>query len=181
MTNAPPTDIGLQALIKQAQKGDTQAFQQIYEMHIDRIYPLCLRLCADKSQAEDATQEVFIQVWKSIAKYNGDSRFSTWLHSVATNVTISYLRRQKNWWQRMFSLDESDVLIRDADIPTDISPLEKHLTKLPERARIVFVLHAIDGYRHEEIAKLLKIAVGTSKAQFHRAKQLLEERLNHGG
>ncbi len=180
MINAPPADISLQANIIAAKNGDTKAFQRIYAMHVDRVYPLCLRLCADKSQAEDATQEVFIQLWKSLANYKGDSQFSTWLHSLATNVTISYLRKQKNWWQRMFSLEHSDIAQRSAESETDISELDKYLKKLPERARIVFVLHAIEGYRHEEIANLLEIAVGTSKAQFHRAKNLLGEWLDNG-
>lgn len=180
MTDVPPVDLSLHAYLKAAKQGDTQAFQHIYEMHVDRVYPICFRLCADKSQAEDATQEVFIQLWKSLANYKGDSQFSTWLHSLATNVTISYLRRQKNWWQRMFSLDHSDISQQSADSSTDISELERHIVKLPERARVVFVLHAIDGYRHEEIANLLNIAIGTSKAQFHRAKQLLGEWLENG-
>lgn len=158
-----------------AKQGDRHAFRCIYDAYVSQVYSLCLRLSADKSQAEDATQEVFIQLHKSIESYQGDSQFSTWLHRLATNVTISYLRKQKGWWQKMFSLDDSDIANQEADSATDLTDLEKHLMRLPERARWVFVLHALEGYRHEQIATMLNIAIGTSKAQFHRARGMLEE------
>ena len=169
----------MHADILAAQKGDMQAFKRLYAEHLARVYSICFRLCADKSQAEDATQEVFIQLWKSIAKFQGNSQFTTWLYSLASKVTISYLRRQKNWWQKMFSIEHSDIEAKFAEDVPDLVKLEKVLIKLPERARWVFVLHAVEGYRHEQIAKLLDIAEGTSKAQFHRARQLVEEYLGN--
>ncbi len=86
------------ALISAAKLGDKAAFKKLYELHVGRVYGLCFRLCADKSLAEDATQEVFVQLWQKLANFDGNSQFSTWLHSVTSNVTISYLRKQRGWW-----------------------------------------------------------------------------------
>lgn len=165
----------LKTLIESARQGDRHAFQQIYQQHIGQVYALCFRLTGDRGYAEEAAQEVFIQVWQKLGNFKGDSKFSTWLHSVTSNVAISYLRKQKGWLQKMFNLEDSAV----ADIPNDNLTgeidLDAIIVRLPERARIVFVLHAIEGYRHEEIAQRMNIAVGSSKAQFHRAKQLLKD------
>jgi len=151
-------------LISKAKKGDKQAFRSLYDEHIGRVYALCYRLTGEKGMAEDASQEVFIQLWKKLGNFDGQSQFSTWLHSVTANITISYMRKQKGWVQRMFNLENS----------TDVD-LEALVIRLPERARMVFVLHAIEGYRHEDIASMLNMAVGSSKAQFFRAKQLLKD------
>lgn len=173
----PPSEqeLTLSRLIARAQAQDKQAFQTLYHMHLTKVYGLCCRLCSDKSQAEDATQEVFIQLWQKIGNFKGDSLFSTWLHSVASNVTISYIRKQKGWWQKMLNIESSTTYEHQSDESICHSDLEKWIAKLPERARWVFVLHAIEGYRHEQIADMLGMAVGTSKAQFHRAKGLIEE------
>ena len=162
-------------LIARAQAQDKAAFQTLYTMHLPRVYGLCCRLCADKSQAEDATQEVFIQLWQKIGNFNGNSKFSTWLHSVASNVTISYIRKQKGWWQKMMNIEDSSMSEQASESSIAETDLEKWVMRLPERARMVFVLHAIEGYRHEQIAGMLGMAVGTSKAQLHRARHLIEE------
>ncbi len=162
-------------LIDRAKLGDKQAFRMLYDMYLPKVYGLCYRLCADKSQAEDATQEVFIQLWSKIGNYTGQSKFSTWLYSVTSNITISYIRKQKGWWQKMFNIEETSHSEQTAEASMFETDLEKLIMRLPERARWVFVLHAIEGYRHEQIADMLGIAEGTSKAQFHRAKQLIEE------
>ena len=163
------------ALINAAKNGDKQAYRELYDRHVGRVYALCFRLTADKSLAEDATQEVFIQLWNKLDNFQGQSKFSTWLHSVTSNVTVSYIRKQKGWWQRMFNIEDAGLQEKtDEGSPDDID-LESFVFRLPERARMVFVLHAIEGFRHEEIADMLEMAVGSSKAQFHRAKQLLTE------
>lgn len=162
------------ALIEATKLGDRAAFKQLYDLHIKKVYGLCFRLCADKSLAEDAAQEVFIQVWRTLAGFDGKSQFSTWLHSVTSNVTISYIRKQRGWWQKMFSIEYSVAMEKPAEGSITDAKLEQYIYQLPERARWVFVLHAIEGYRHEEIATMLDMAVGTSKAQFHRAKQLIK-------
>ncbi|MFT6267345.1 MAG: RNA polymerase sigma-70 factor (ECF subfamily) [Alphaproteobacteria bacterium] len=162
-------------LIAMTQAQDKEAFRALYQMHLSKVYGLCCRLCCDRSQAEDATQEVFIQVWQKIGNFKGDSKFSTWLHSVAANVTISYVRKQKGWWQKMMNIEESNVQEPVSEASIADTDIEKWILRLPERARWVFVLHAIEGYRHDQVADMLGIAVGTSKAQFHRAKHLIEE------
>lgn len=125
--------------------------------------------------AEDATQEVFIQLWEKLANFNAQSKFTTWLHSVTSNITISYIRKQKGWWQKTFNIEDSPVMQHSAEASAGSISLDDYVLRLPERARHVFVLHALEGYRHEEIAELLNMAVGSSKAQFHRAKQLMTE------
>lgn len=161
-------------LIESAKQGNKTAFKQLYEMHVGRVYGLCFRLCADKSLAEDATQEVFIQLWCKLDNYEGNSQFSTWLYSVTSNVTISFIRKQRGWWQKMLNIEQSAVMDHPSEASIAESDLEKYIYRLPERARWVFVLHAIEGYRHEEISLMLEMAVGSSKAQFHRAKQLIQ-------
>ncbi|TDF34434.1 RNA polymerase sigma factor [Alteromonadaceae bacterium M269] len=163
------------SLVNAVKQGDKRAYRQLYDKHIGRVYALCYRLTADKSLAEDAAQEVFVQLWQKIENYRGDSKFTTWLHSVTSNVTISYLRKQKSWWQKMFSIEDSEVMQHGAEESSDSVDLDTYVARLPERARLVFVLHAIEGYRHEEIAKMLNMALGSSKAQFHRSKQLIKE------
>ncbi|WP_425325584.1 RNA polymerase sigma factor [Planctobacterium marinum] len=165
----------MKGLIASAQQGDRAAYQQIYQQHIGQVYALCYRLTGDKDHAEEAAQEVFIQVWQKLDNFKGDSKFSTWLHSVTSNVAISYLRKQKGWLQKMFNLEDSAVADMPSEGLTGEIDLDAIIIRLPERARIVFVLHAIEGYRHEEIAQRMNIAVGSSKAQFHRAKQLMKD------
>jgi RNA polymerase sigma-70 factor, ECF subfamily len=161
-------------LINAVKKGDRHAFQKLYEQHCGRVYALCYRLTGERSLAEDATQEVFIQVWRKIEGFRANSKFSTWLHSVAVNITLSYMRKQKGWVSRFVTLEPDAVPEPSTEMNTDDLNLDNYITRLPERARIVFVLHAVEGYRHEEIADKLDMAVGTSKSQFHRAKVLLQ-------
>lgn len=163
-----------QTLIDAAKGGDTIAYHQLYDAHVKRVYALCFRLTGDRALAEDATQEVFIQLWRKIGNFTGQSRFSTWLHSVAANTTVSYMRKQRGWFQRMFNIEESDAQHFAAPEDTHSIDLETLIVRLPERARMVFVLHAIEGYRHDDIAAMSGMAVGSSKAQFHRARQLLK-------
>ncbi|NOH57042.1 RNA polymerase sigma factor [Alteromonas sp. 07-89-2] len=162
-------------LISKAKKGDKQAFRSLYDEHIGRVYALCYRLTGEKGMAEDASQEVFIQLWKKLGNFDGQSQFSTWLHSVTANITISYMRKQKGWVQRMFNLESSGINEMPAEENSTDVDLEALVIRLPVRARMVFVLHAIEGYRHEDIASMLNMAVGSSKAQFFRAKQLLKD------
>ena len=162
-------------LIQAVKNGDKQAYHLLYQRYVGQVYGLCYRLCAEKSLAEDACQEVFIQLWRKIGNYQGDSKFSTWLHTVTSHVTISYLRKQRGWWQRMINIDDAPEAESLTQEPGTANDLETYIARLPERARIVFVLHAIEGFRHEEIAELTNMAVGSSKAQFHRAKQLIKE------
>ncbi|MBL4942624.1 MAG: sigma-70 family RNA polymerase sigma factor [Colwellia sp.] len=172
-----------QELIALAKQGSQTAFHQLYEIHHRQVYALCWRMLADKDSAEDVCQEVFVVLWQKINNFRGESKFSTWLHSVTSNVVLGHLRKQKNWLQRVFSIeDQADhVLPEEATVTLDdsseLEELDQHIAKLPERARLVFVLFAVEGYRHEEIANMLNMAVGSSKSQYHRAKALLKQSL----
>lgn len=166
-------------IIADVKAGSKYAFKTLYEQHIGRVYALCYRLTGDKGLAEDASQEVFIQLWRKIANYDGSSQFSTWLHSVTANVTISYMRKQRSWFQRMLNIETSGITEPVAPQETDDNDLDMHIRALPERARLVFVLYAVEGYRHEEIASMLNMAVGSSKAQLHRARGLLKHAMGY--
>lgn len=169
-------------LIAQSKQRNQNAFKRLYDKYLGKVYGLCLRMTGSRQLAEEATQEVFIQVWRKIDTFKGDSSFSTWLHSLTANTTISYMRKQKNWLQRMVHSDDYEEMAQQlpAGAATDEQHLQACLARLPERARLVFVLHAIEGYRQEEIAISLGIAVGTVKAQFHRARELMENWLGDG-
>lgn len=175
--------LGDDVLVAKLKRGEQSALQALYEEHGKRVYALSYRLAGDAEIAEDITQEVFVQVWQKIHNFRGDSKFSTWLHSVASNVAISHMRKQKSWWRSWFGSDEqneselANIAVSDdaSDFDLSRSGLDRHIASLPEQARMVFVLFAIEGWRHEEISKELKIAVGSSKAQYHRAKQLLQQ------
>jgi len=160
-------------LVSAVQRGDLTAYRKLYEVHVGMVHGVACRLLKDRSAAEDVTQEVFVKVWKDISAFRGDSKFSTWLHRICTLTALTYLRRQRGWLKRVMTNDDVVPDIPDTSIGN--VDFESHVRRLPERARIVFVLHAIEGYRHEEIAELCNMAIGTSKAQFHRARQLLEE------
>ncbi len=163
-------------LIAAVKKGDRNAFQRLYQEHCGRVYALCLRISGNQAMAEDLTQEVFIRVWGKIQDFRAESRFSTWLHSVAVNTVLAALRKNKPWLTRIVNSDDNDAETEAcAEMPVDEHNLEHCIAKLPERARIVFVLRAIEGYRHEEIASKMNMAIGTSKSQYARARRLLQE------
>ena len=162
-------------LIRQVKGGDRRAYQSLYNLYAARVYGICYRLLGEVSAAEDATQEVFIQVWNKIGTFAEQSKFSTWLYTVATNLAISQYRKRNTWWSRFVSSDEQEMPEQGIEDVHFEHGLDAKIQRLPEQARIVFVLFAIEGYRHEEIATKLGIAVGSSKAQYHRARQLLKE------
>ncbi len=160
----------LDTLVAQAQKGDQQAFFQLYQQFKGKVYAICLRLCADRAQAEDATQEVFLKIWQQLPQFRGDSAFSTWLHPIACRTAVDLWRKNK---VSRLSTDISELA--EVGLPADHpdAELEKAILRLPDQARAVFVLFALEGYQHQEIAQMLQIATGSSKAQYHRARQLL--------
>lgn len=165
--------------ISAAQRGDRQAFYQIYRQFTGRVYAICWRLLADKQKAEDATQEVFIKIWQQLPDFRGDSQFGTWLHTIATRTAIDIWRQEK-FLRLTDSTDDSNSELAEqvTEAVTDDTQLEAAILRLPAQARAVFVLFAIEGYQHQQIAVLLDIAEGTSKAQYHRARQLLREWLS---
>jgi RNA polymerase sigma-70 factor, ECF subfamily len=166
--------------IERARQGDRRAFEEIYRANAGRVYGLCLRLTRDPSVAEDCAQETFISAWRNLATFQGRSQIGTWLHRIAVNAALARARRRSIEIvpQPAANEDGADPLDRvgeDASPPIDV---EEAISSLPEGARHVLVLYGIYGYTHEEAAGMLGIAVGTCKAQLHRARRLLRERLD---
>ncbi|QIZ77520.1 RNA polymerase sigma factor [Ferrimonas lipolytica] len=160
-----------QQWIALAQAGDQAAFSLLFEHHHRRVYALCLRLCHNPRCAEDATQEVFLRLWQKLDQYRGGAKFSTWLHRLCINHAINY-QRQGQWWRQFITNDEQ----AEIEITENHSDgIDRLLPKLPVRRRQVFVLHAIEGYQHNEIGTLLGISSGASKAHYHHARQQLQE------
>jgi len=167
--------------IRRAQKSDSRAFEQLYRMHIDKVYGLCLRMTGNVAEAEDCAQEAFIQAWNKLSKFRGDSAFSTWLHRIAVNSVLGRMRKSKREQDRIqvaAEISPGPATIGDGGNLNDLSDA---VNRLPERARHVFVLSGVYGYSHEEASKMLGIAVGTSKAQLHRARRLLSQQLIEEG
>lgn len=165
-------------LVKRARRGDRHAFEMLYRTHVKRVYALCWRLCGDGVLAEDLCQETFVGAWKGLASFRGDSGFGTWLHRVAVNTILGHRR----WSDSREDLRAEDLAAVEPFLAAEPEgrlsvglDLERAIARLPEKARAVFVLHDVEGYRHREIAGLTGMAVGTSKAHLHRARRLLRE------
>lgn len=178
------------AWVRAAAAGDAQAFEQLYRKHVSRIYGLCVRLAdGDRSKAEQFTQDAFVRAWEKLDSFRGDAQFSTWMHRLTVNLVLGehrLLRRWVSFEEHVEAGAESASAHLDgADHAADLAPqtgmrmdLERALARLPKGARTVLVLHDVEGYRHEDIAELTGIAVGTSKAQLHRARKLMKEWLS---
>ena len=155
------------------------AFEQLYRSHCDRIYALCWRMCGgDRALAEDMVQEAFVRAWNKLDLFRGDSKFGTWLHRLTVNVVLSDRRIRVKRLQRERELvdDVERTLVGDRDVFAGLrNDLEAAIAGLPERARTVLVLYDIEGYQHNEIAEMTGMAVGSSKAQLHRARKLVRE------
>lgn len=169
------------ALATAAATGDRQAFERIYRSHVNRVFSVCVRMTGDRVLAEELTQDVFVRAWSKLSLYRGESAFSTWLHRLAVNVVLNARKTEGRRRGRFATESEevneaSPILARTA--PAGISiDLEAAVAALPPGARRVFVLHDVEGYKHEEIATMLDITSGGSKAQLHRARLLLREAL----
>jgi RNA polymerase sigma-70 factor (ECF subfamily) len=184
---AAPADSADAAVLARAQAGDHAAFAQLYALHKRRVYSLCLRMLGNVAEAEDLTQESFLQLHRKIATFRGDSAFSTWLHRLTINVVLMHLRRKG---LNLISLDEAldpspdHGPARSFGAPDmrltgsiDRMTLEKAVESLPAGYRLIFVLHDIEGYEHNEIATLLDCSIGNSKSQLHKARMKLREAL----
>lgn len=166
-------------IIALAQSGDTAAFEQLYRENVGRVYAVCLRMTRDKSQAEDLTQEAFIRAWQKLKSFRGESAFSTWLHRLTVNLTLTHLRSRSRRNEREVLTGDYQAFDKKGrpPVPRERVDLEAAIGALPEGARRVFVLYEIEGYRHQEIADMMGIASGTTKAQLHRARKMLREAL----
>lgn len=167
-------------LVSAAQQGDETAFRSLYDLSVERVYALCLRLAADPGLAEELTQDVFVRAWEKLRSFRGESAFSTWLHRLAVNVVLTERRTRGRREKRVFPTGALADLERApaGPAPGTRMDLEQAIAALPPGARAVFVLHDIEGYQHEEIAEMSGLAEGTSKAQLFRARRLLRELLD---
>jgi RNA polymerase sigma-70 factor (ECF subfamily) len=173
--------------LAQAQAGDHRAFAYLYSLHKRRIYSLCLRMVGNIAEAEDLTQEAFLQLHRKIATFRGDSAFSTWLHRLAVNVVLMQLRKKG---LSVISLDEAmdpaaedrpgrSFGARDLSLAgaIDRMTLARAIDDLPTGYRLIFVLHDVEGYEHNEIADMLDCSIGNSKSQLHKARLKLRDAL----
>ena len=166
-------------LVRRAARGDVEAYEMIYRQHVGRVHALCLRMARDRSEAEELTQETFVRVWERLGSFRGDSAFTTWLHRVTVNVVIAGLRQRGRWRERFSTSETEDFGAAEPAFSAggDLD-LERAIAGLSPQARMVFLLHDVEGYKHGEIAELTGLAVGTSKAHLHRARLLLREELS---
>ena len=177
--NAPKTSDF--ELAQRSAKGDMGAFQELYERHNRRVYSLCLRMTGNVVEAEDLAQEVFIQLFRKIGSFRGESAFTTWLHRLTVNQVLMHFRKRSV---------KSELTTDDGEMPDSIDPdtlnpeampivdrisLETAIAQLPPGYRTAFVLHDVEGYEHEEIARILGCSPGTSKSQLHKARLKLRK------
>ncbi len=165
-------------LVARARRGDVQAFERLYRSHAGRIHAMCMSLAGNTHEAEEFTQKAFVQAWESLPRFRGESGFGTWLHRIAVNVALAHRRKALREAGKLQFADSGEPLASGAGNPDGGMDIERAVAALPDGAREVFVLHDVEGYRHEEIAAIAGIAVGTSRAQLHRARSLLRERLS---
>ena len=174
--------------IRRAQAGDPAAFEYLYQLHSRRVYALCLRMVSNPADAEDLTQEAFLQLFRKIGTFRGESAFSTWLHRMTVNVVLMRLRKKTLPTDSLEETLEPDAESsgpkRDVGAPdlrlsgaVDRVNLERSIDKLPPGYRTVFVLHDVQGYEHNEIAGIMGCSVGNSKSQLHKARTRLRELL----
>jgi RNA polymerase sigma-70 factor (ECF subfamily) len=171
------TEPDVWGLVQKARKGDTGSFELLYRQHVGRVHGLCLRLTGTETDAEEMTQEVFVRAWQNIDKFRNRSHFPAWLHRVAVNLARNEWRTRARWG-RPKELDEErpdGQAPRPRAVPELRADLEAAIEQLPRGAREVFLLHDVHGYRHDEIAEMNGLAVGTTKAQLHRARKRLRE------
>ena len=169
-------------LVRRAQAGDRIAFEQLYRDNVGRVYALCFRMAGTADLAEELAQDVFVRAWQKLGSFRGESAFSSWLHPLTVNVALSERRSRRRRVARVMTTDDLTAFERPGpSAPFDGHAagfdLERALATLPPGARAVFVLHDVEGYKHQEIAELTGVATGTSKAQLHRARKLLREAL----
>lgn len=174
-------------LVRRAQAGDEQAFAALFNQHKSRVYSVCLLMTRDVAEAEDLTQEAFLQVFRTVGSFRGEAAFSTWLYRIAVNTVLMKLRRRKA--PPMVSLDEPvqpdtpslrrDLGKSDPDLAgvVDRLALRRAIEELPAGCRMIFDLHEVEGYQHHEIAQRLNCSIGNSKSQLHKAKLKLRDLL----
>ncbi|MGB8507880.1 MAG: RNA polymerase sigma factor [Pyrinomonadaceae bacterium] len=166
-------------LAQASSAGDMSAFETLYERHNRRVYSLCLRMTANTAEAEDLAQEVFIQLFRKIGSFRGESAFTTWLHRLTVNQVLMHFRRRGVRMEQTTDDGETPVqIVRGTEDPSrmpvvDRIALDKAVGQLPPGYKAVFLLHDVEGHEHEEVARMLGCSVGTSKSQLHKARMKL--------
>jgi RNA polymerase sigma-70 factor (ECF subfamily) len=170
-------------LAKVAAEGDMGAFEEIYKRHHRRVYSICLRMLQSPSEAEDLTQDVFIQLYRKIGSFRGDSAFTTWLHRMTVNQVLMHFRKRTVKYEKTTEEgDTPDQMVTGTSDPNkmrivDKIALDNAIQQLPNGYKNVFVLHDVEGFEHEEVARILGCSVGTSKSQLHKARLKLQKLL----
>ena len=166
-----------------ASAGDMGAFEEIYQRHHRRVYSICLRMLQNAHEAEDLTQDVFIQLYRKIGSFRGDSAFTTWLHRMTVNQVLMHFRKRNVKFEKTTEDGETpDQVVAGTANPekmpiVDKLALESAIDQLPDGYKNVFVLHDVEGFEHEEVARILGCSVGTSKSQLHKARLKLRKLL----
>jgi len=170
----------IQALVTRAQAGDQRAFEALYRRTVDRIYALCLRMCADADEAAELVQDAYVRAWQGLGSFRGDSLFTTWLHRLTVNLVLQDRRSKGRRRSRETLEGDLERYGRAAcsAMPGTRVDLERAIAGLPEKAREVLVLRDVQGYKYDEIAQMTGVSLGTVKAQIHRARGLVKEALN---
>ena len=171
-------------LAARSARGDTEAFAEVYRRHGRRVYGLCLRMVRRHEEAEDLTHEVFLHLHRAIGSFRGESSFTTWLHRLTTNHVLMHFRRLKPRKGLLAAENDQGDLRAAANLRAvtgspspDAVALELAVEQLPPGYRAVFILHDVEGYEHDEIARMLGVATGTSKSQLHKARMRLRKLL----
>ena len=174
-------DRSMEPSVERAKAGDQLAFERLYHHYVNRIYGLCLRMTGDQDRAERLVQDTFVTAWRKLGTFRGESAFSTWLHKIAVNAVLQDQRSRKRARERRMLHGETNSPLTTPPSPDGLRiDLARAIATLPDGARMVFVLHDVEGYSHREIAEMTGIAEGTSKAQLHRARKLLKGVLQDG-
>lgn len=160
-----------------AAAGDSRAYERVYRRHVARIHSLVRRMVGSETDADEVTQDVFVRAWERLASYRGEAAFGTWLHRLAVNVVLNWRKTAARRSGRIADGIEMETLPGRRDAGAERVDLEEAIGRLPPGARQVFVLHDVEGFRHEDIADLLNVTTGTTKAQLHRARMLLRDYL----
>ena len=170
-------------LTQAAANGDMVAFEEIYQRHHRRVYSICLRMLQNAYEAEDLTQDVFIQLYRKVGSFRGDSAFTTWLHRLTVNQVLMHFRKRNVKFEKTTEEGETpDQIVAGTANPNkmpivDKIALENAIDQLPQGYKNVFVLHDVEGFEHEEVARILGCSVGTSKSQLHKARLKLRKLL----
>ena len=178
-------------VIDRASRGDELCFAALYAQHKRRVFSLCLRMTGDHSQAEDLTQEAFVQLFGKISLFRGESAFSTWLHRLTVNIVLMHFRKKVLAEVALDDTSDSqqeeqpkrEIAVRDNSLhgSVDRIALQRAIVKLPPGYRVIFVLHEIEGYEHNEIAEILGCSIGNSKSQLHKARMKMRTLLALAG